>query len=177
MALLLTFPWRALHWFDWILLVVIEREEYFWLLDYSVLSARFPCSQYPNHHFRLLLEQRNTGTCCPPSAGTAAPLAISIREEHTHGAGKLSPFSHITAACWQPAHVCTHQEGSTFPWACASIIHSLLQQRNSIIQKQILKQQLHSWRLLFLLKGAAIFGENPSPSQPTPWFLVEVKSI
>lgn len=160
MALLLRFPWRALHWFDWILLVVIEREEYFWLLDYSVLSARFPSSEYPNHHFRLLVEQRNMGTCYPPSAGTAAPLAISIREEHAHGAGAQGsclPSVHITAASWQPAHVCTHEEGSTFPWACASIIHSFLQQRNSIIQKQILKQQSHSWKLLFLLKVAVIF--------------------
>lgn len=66
------------------------------------------------------------------------------------------------------------KEASSHGWARASIIHSLLQQRNSIIQEQVLKQQSHSWKLFFLLKVVMTFWENPSPSQSTPWFLVEV---
>lgn len=71
-----------------------------------MLSAGFPASQCPNHHFKLLLEQRNVSTCCPPSAGTAVVLALSLREEHVPWSrcpGKLSPFSShhccLLAAC------------------------------------------------------------------------------
>lgn len=84
-----------------------------------MLSARFSSSQYPNHHFKLLLEERN--------ADIVAPLAISLREDHAHGAraqGSCHPSVHITAASWQPAHVCTHQEGSTFPWTGPCIHNS-----------------------------------------------------
>lgn len=173
MALLLRFPWRALHWFDWILLVVIKREEYFCLLDYSMLSARFPSSQYPNHHFGLLLEQRNVGTCCPPWAGTPCHFPQGRTCPWSRCPGKLSPFSShhccLLAACSRvhtargkhlPMGMCIH---NSFPPPAAKLLHS----------KAGMKQQPHSWKLFFLLKVTVIFWE----SQSTPWFLVEVKSI
>lgn len=174
------FPWRALGWFDWILLIVIEREEYFWLLNYSVLSARFPSSQCPNHHFKPLLEQRDAGTCCPPSAGTAAAASCFPQGRTcpwSRCPGKLSPFSSyhccLLAACscvhtptgkHLPMGRCIH---NSFPPPTEKLHYS----KGGIETTTAFLEMILSPK-----SGNNLLGRNPGSSQSDPWFLAEVKS-